>query len=414
MKFDIIIIGGGLSGLTAGIALQKKGLRTAIISSGQSALHFSSGSFSLLSRVNGQPVDNPLQAIEMLPDGHPYKRIGADKCAQLANIVPQFMADAGISFSGNANKNQWRLTPIGIFKPSWLHSIDAATLPTPDPKEWGKIAVCNIKGFLDFYPGFLVDNLRKAGADVTASVITTPKLDALRKNNTEMRAPGIARLLKGNELITFAEALKVSSDNADTIIIPAVVGLDNDSAFEELRKLLHGKKVVAVATNPASVPGMRTQMSLRRHFENLGGTYFLGDNVVNGVIDGDTLKAVSTANFGDDKLIANTFVMATGSFFSRGLVAAPDRIYEPILGLDVDAPADRNLWFNKNIFAEQPYMSYGLVTDTESRVSHNGKTLKNVYAIGALTGGCNALLEGCGAGVAILTALNVANKICGK
>lgn len=414
MKFDIIIIGGGLSGLTAGISLQKKGLRTAIISSGQSALHFSSGSFSLLSRVNGKAVENPLEAINSLPDNHPYKRIGADKCAQLANAVPQFMADAGLSFTGNAIKNQWRLTPIGIFKPSWLHSVDTAVLPSPDPKEWGKIAVCNIKGFLDFYPGFLVDNLTKAGGDVTSTVVTTPKLDALRKNSTEMRAPGIARLLKGEELKAFADALEQAAANANTIIIPAVVGLDNDNTFEELRKMLSGKTVVTVATNPASVPGMRTQMALRRHFENLGGTYFLGDNVVNGVISNDTLNAVSTANFGDDKLLANTFIMATGSFFSRGLVAAPDRIYEPVLGLDVDAPADRNLWFNKNIFAEQPYMSYGLVTDAESHVYHNGRPLKNVYAIGALTGGCNALLEGCGAGVAILTALNVANKISGK
>lgn len=414
MKFDTIIIGGGLSGLTAGIALQKKGIRTAIISSGQSAVHFSSGSFSLLAVADGKPVSNPLEAIKSLPAEHPYSRIGADECAKLAKEVPAFMAEAGLTYIGDANKNAWRLTPVGLFKPSWLHSTDTATLPDADPKAWDKTVICNIKGFLDFFPGFLQSNLKKAGADVEAVTISTEHLDAMRHNNTEMRAPGIARSLRGAELKAFADAISNAAGNAKTIIIPAVVGLDDEKPVNELRSLLPGKNVLTVATNPASVPGMRTQMMLRRHFENLGGTYFLGDNVLDGTINDDTLSAIRTANLGDDHMEAETFILATGSFFSRGVVAAPDRIYEPVLGLDVDAPADRNQWFNKNLFAEQPYMSYGVHTDKNAHVSINGKTLKNVYAIGAVTGGCNALKEGCGAGVAILSALNVANKISAK
>ena len=66
MKFDTIIIGGGLSGLTAGIELSRKGQKCLIVSSGQSALHFFSGSFELCSLS-----ENPFDAIASLDERHP-------------------------------------------------------------------------------------------------------------------------------------------------------------------------------------------------------------------------------------------------------------------------------------------------------------------------------------------------------
>ena len=95
MKFDTVIIGGGLSGLACGIRLQKKGVKCAIISVGQSALHFSSGSFELLNRLpDGTAVENPVEAAAKLDASHPYKKIG--DFAKYASEAKQLLADSGV------------------------------------------------------------------------------------------------------------------------------------------------------------------------------------------------------------------------------------------------------------------------------------------------------------------------------
>ena len=48
MKFDVIVIGGGMSAIMCGIALATKGKRVAMMVKGQSKMNFSSGSIELL------------------------------------------------------------------------------------------------------------------------------------------------------------------------------------------------------------------------------------------------------------------------------------------------------------------------------------------------------------------------------
>ena len=78
MRFDTILTGGGLSALVCGIRLQRNGVKTALISSGQSSLFFFSGAFGFLSVLpDGSFVERPLDALASLPENHPYSRIGA-------------------------------------------------------------------------------------------------------------------------------------------------------------------------------------------------------------------------------------------------------------------------------------------------------------------------------------------------
>ena len=132
MKYDTIIIGGGLSGLIAGVKLATQKQKVAIITSGQSALHFYSGSFGLLSHdEDGNDLTNPLEAIPLLPPTHPYSKIGLTSIPALAEEGKKIFADAGLTLVGNASKNHYRLTPLGFCEPTWLTMSDYALCENP-------------------------------------------------------------------------------------------------------------------------------------------------------------------------------------------------------------------------------------------------------------------------------------------
>ncbi len=411
MKFDTVIIGGGLSGLTAGIKLAEQGQKCAIVSSGQSAIHFFSGSFDLLGKVNGLEVENPLETMKSLPLTHPYQRVGLENITRLAGDVQHFFDRAEVNVSGKASLNHHVLTPMGSIKPTWLTLDDFTRFDKNHRSGWQKAVIFNFSGFFDFHTLFAKDGLEKFGVELEIKNIAMKQFEAIRLNPSEMRSTNIAKVFdKGDAINQFAQKVNELSKDADVVVLPAVFGLFNKNVPADLKARVN-KPTVLLPAVPPSVPGIRTQILLRQRFQNLGGTYFLGDNVEEGTFDKNRLVEIKTNNHGDIKLEAEHFVLASGSFYSKGLVATPEKIYDPIFGLDIDGDDDRNKWFNEQIFKDQPYMTYGVKTDKQFRALMNGKPIDNLYVAGSVLGGANPLKEGSGAGISLLTSLHVAEQI---
>lgn len=412
MKFDTIIIGGGLSGLISGIEAARSGRRTAIVTAGQSALHFWSGSFEFLCHAAGHlVVDTPLERAEHLPSSHPYKKIGIQHTEKLLGKVQPLLEEAGIKASGSLKRNHYRLTPLGFVKPAWLTLDDYLWFDHHDELEGKRVAIVNIYSYLDFYPRFLAFGLQKLGASCICADVNVPCLDVLRKSTTEMRATNISRFLTDEAVDRLAMEINRVSRGTDMVVMPAVLGIFSQEPVRRLRAGVD-RPVNFIATTPASVPGVRCQLALRDLFTSLGGVYMPGDNVKKGSFLPDgRLEAVYTSNFGDIPLYAENFVISTGSFFGHGLIADLEKIYEPALGLDVDAGSNRDEWYRKDFYDDQPYMGYGVKTDELFRPMRGGKTVENLYATGALLSGFNALKEGSGAGITLATALHAAEQI---
>lgn len=412
MKFNTVIMGGGLSGLTCGIALAQAGQRVAIVATGQSSLHFASGSFDLIGYDSeGKAVENPMEAINALPESHPYKKVG--DVEKLAAQAQDLLAAAGVKTTGKAGKNHNRLTPLGAVKPTWLTMEDYITFDG-DKINYKQVALMNIIGYLDFPTKFIADGLRKLGAEVEVKPITLPELNEARKSPTEMRATNIAKVLASEAIVKrLASEINAKAGNAEAILLPAVLGIKNSELAQLLKEQVN-KPIHFVATIPPSVPGTRMQALLRKRFEALGGTFLNGDKAVKGEISGTKLNSIETEKLVGTRLEADNFVLATGSFMGRGIVSDYEKVYEPVLGADVDFIADRAQWTRDNVWEAQPYMEFGVKTDAQLHVMKQGKPLSNTYAAGQVLSGNNKVKLASGEGVDMLTALTVANNILNK
>lgn len=414
MKFDCVVIGGGLAGLTCGLRLAQAGKRCAIVSTGQSALHFSSGSFDLLNALpDGTPVEAPLQALEALaaqaPE-HPYAKLGS-RVETLAAEAAQLLTAAGVAVTGSAARNHYRLTPMGELKPTWLTMESYLHGDAADKLPWSKVTLFNAAGYLDFYPAFIADQLQRYGCTCEVRSFNFPALETLRTNPTEMRSANIARLFDNDEhLETLAKELAQADAASEAILLPALLGLQRKGVAEALSKRL-GKPVVTVATLPPSVPGIQAQLQLRRAFEQAGGTFLPGDTAVSYEEKGNRITALHTAHQGDIALEADHYVLATGSYFSRGLAATQHRISEPLFEIDVTQAESRDAWYDADLFAKQPFAGFGVKTDSDFHALRNGEPIANLYVAGAILDGFDPMREGCGGGVSMLTALRAAELI---
>ncbi|MTC58737.1 glycerol-3-phosphate dehydrogenase subunit GlpB [Providencia rustigianii] len=415
MKYDVVVMGGGLAGLICGIHLTQSGLSCAIVSAGQNALHFSSGSLDLLTHLpDGRVVEKPLSMLDELKQqapNHPYSLIGSAKVTELAQLAQATLQQAGVNLKGSWEENHYRVTPLGHKRMTWLSPESVPTVRLHQSMNLGKIAVLGIEGFLDFQPQMVADELDREGLEAEACYVHLPLLDRLRENPSEFRAINVARWLDRPEnMAQMVEEIAPLVANADTVFMPACIGLDSEEPMLELQKQL-GKPLFLLPTLPPSLLGIRLHETLLRQFRRQGGVMMPGDKVTSVNFVGSRIESVQTRNHGNISLKAKHFVLATGSFFNNGLVAKFDRVYEPLMNLDLCDIAERSTWTNKEFFASQPYMAFGVQTDHTLRGKKQGDTIENLYVAGAVLGGFDPLTQGCGAGVSLISGLYVANEI---
>lgn len=423
MKFDTIVIGGGMAGLSAALRLAEAGQKTLLMASGQSALHFSSGSVDLL-ESEGDPRAALPAFMAAHPD-HPYSKVGLTNIEASLADLQRHCHEQGLPLF-RQERNHQRLTPIGTLKSTWLSPETCACVteaPAPDV-----LLLATIEGFRDFHPALAAANLathaRFAHCRILTGEIHLPQLAAFSRNPHEFRSADIARLFDKQQhdrqdlLTDLAREIgrmvqECGEPGCRHIVLPACLSLGLVGPRLAELEARTGCTIKEVATMPPSLIGMRMQEALKRRFLALGGTFLTSERVLGARYDGDRVIGVHSQN-GDDQLFeADHFVLASGSFFSRGLESRLGGIREPIFDADVLSLPERDAWAGRRLFDHHPFMGFGVKTDDQLRVLRGGKPLANLYGAGSVLAHYDPVREGSGSGVAVATGWQAASHILG-
>ncbi len=389
-EYDVIILGAGVAGLTAGTFLAGRGFKVALVTSGEPTACLSTGCIDVCSRNH-----NPLVGIKELPPAHPYHLVPGETIIESLNNFQAAMSDIGIPYVGTEKENRLVLSALGTFKTSCLVPSTMAAAPQ-DTK--ASIHIVSFAGLKDFYPSYIISRRNNSKTSVYDAGVSSTM--------------GIASHFEDKDFLkSFIIWLKEQNIDEDTIAFPAVLGLESAVEIVKTISTSVGKPVFEIPTIPPSMPGRRLFNALKDNFRKKGGNIYWGWPVIGVEKSGKIIEAVTTESKGrPNSLNGKAFILATGSFVGGGLTATREAIIENVFHLPVHVPGPRDTWFENDYFSFNHAIGRaGIKVDSFLRPTET--PLENIFVCGGILADTEILKYGCGHGLALATA-HVAAKSC--
>lgn len=407
MKTDVLVIGGGLSGLSAALGAQRMGAQTTILAAGMGVLYLSSGCIDLMAYPGGEgetAVDSPLDAIARIRKenpGHPYANIDDENlCRSLDEFVKSCQRQR-LTMFGDGTRNFKILTALGTARPT---ALVPASMAKGDLDDKSPIALIGFSGLRDFFPEMVAAQVKKSFEIPvqTASFDPKPFMEGSQVNTVSLGRAFESLKFCGE----FAKFINYNTSLDHRIGIPAALGVDGAAIALHTLEELTGCPVFEIPLLPPSLPGRRVYQALKRDLFEQGGQLINGCPVVSTKTESGKVFSVKYKAGGIIREIDfGSCVLATGSFFSGGLLCQREKVSESIFDLPIQFEPEPESRFKGEFLAKggHPVGKSGIKVDSNFRPCDNdgAPVFLNLFACGDILGGFDSLSERSGGGVAI-------------
>ncbi len=408
IESDVLVVGGGLAGLTSALAAARSGADTRLVSYKQSTLRSASGLVDLLGYTpDGDLVVDPYEAIPDLPDSHPYRTVGVDAIRGAMDlfddVVPRYRGE-------HTDRNALVPTHGGTVKPTARYPASAGAGLASDDRD---VLLVGLAEMVDFDAGHAAAHLESAGVPFETRGVTIRFPGDLR---ADAKVTRYAKLLDANGEVAvdgrerparraLADRVNDHLEGEERVGFPAILGDTNPAAVREDLADRLGADVFEVPMGPPSLPGLRLEDALFAALDEAGASIETGNPVVG--YDGEERieRVFVEKNGARIPNSADQYVLATGGLVGKGLTSDREDVTEPVFGCHVPHPADRYEWFDREAFGDHPFARFGVDTDDDLRPTDAGDTPEfgNLRAAGSVLGGYDFPAEKSGSGVSLAT-----------
>jgi glycerol-3-phosphate dehydrogenase subunit B len=447
---EVLVVGGGLAGMTAALSAAREGVGVRLVSHKQSTLQQASGLVDALGYLpptgsagaddrtppvtdDGPtatptagrtgvrdrpdpegPLADPFEAIERLPDEHPYRLVGADALRDGLALFD----DAVEGYRGaHTDRNALLPTMGGTVKPTARYPDAVAAGLASDDRP---MLIVGFRSLSAFDARQVADHLDAAGVPFPVAGAEVAFPASFRDDASVTR---VAHALDRDEPIDGTPArealaglvrpeLDAVAGGVERVGLPAFLGDDEAPAVRaDLAERL-GVDVFEVPMGPPSLPGLRLADRLYDALDDAGVRYETGVPVVgrelaDGAGDSGRIEHLLVDRGTEVPYAAEAVVLATGGLVGKGIDSDRDGVREPVLGCHVPHPEERYEWYVDDVFGDQPYARFGVRADDRLRpLGPDGAVqFPNVRVAGATLGGADVAREKSASGVSLATGL---------
>ncbi len=383
--FDAVVIGDGLAGFAAAMALQKAGKSVAVLTRGSGATSLSSGlwdfgkipltggSFDTLCDGIWRTALSELQMEGGLPI------VGAQWRAACEETIQAFAP--GLAFAHRWDSPYLLPSLSGKFRSGFV----AQSLQARADLQSGVVRRVSVLGSRRWrFRGDLLSRQWNESAKRRGLSVEFRALDlSLEGEGWDIPLPRVSADLaaRPNEVERLRDAVSRIAETSDSLLFPPI--FPNDAVFHAVSD--GGRLPVGEAlswTEP--VAGYRLYEAIRTVLQNQGIERFYAQQIKVQSSAGSIRELTALGNGGWTTLKAATFVLASGRAFGGGLGAGIQRTVEAIFALPLHATGDR----------------IGLKVDASFRpVAEDGRAaFQNLHACGSVLGGVDFVDLGIGLG----------------